>query len=148
VLSFHDVATPLSPTCSRTVLSSSFAQLMVVTWSVALRCQIPLDQSLSSSCQSGPNVEAGSSADRSLAPFTWTGLLAACAAGAIRKAEVAMAMEAMTLVRKDIFVVPCFCGARPGPLTDPAAWLEHRIEGHIRVAMHVAKLRHGKLLRI
>jgi hypothetical protein len=43
---------------------------MVATWSVALKCQIPFDQSLSTGCHSVPNVEAGSSADRSLAPFT------------------------------------------------------------------------------
>ena len=70
LLSVHVVATALSPTRSRAVLSSSFAQLMVATWSVALKCQIPLDQSLSSHCQSGPNVEAGSSADRILVPLT------------------------------------------------------------------------------
>src|SRR5262245_55826305 len=64
-----------------------------------------------------PNVEAGSSADFSLAPLTCTGCVAACAAaGTIRKAEAATAIEATILVRKDIIWSPVSAASRPGRL--------------------------------
>src|SRR5579859_4123840 len=98
-----ETATALSPKLARSAFSK-FVQLMVGTCFVACLCQSDLPELVAPSREkSDPNVEVGSSADFSWAPVTWTGRVAACAAaGASRKAELATAIEATTLARKDI----------------------------------------------
>src|SRR5690242_366934 len=71
-------------------------QLMAGTCFLAFADHSDLPELIAPAClKPDPNVEAGSSADFSLAPLTCTGWVAACApAGASRKAEAATAIEA------------------------------------------------------
>ena len=80
---------------------------MRCTWSSAFMCHRYLPELIANwSLKSDPKLDAGSSADFSLVPLTWTGCEAASADGAIRKLAVARAADATILVRSDIGAIP------------------------------------------
>ena len=77
-LSTNESATELSPNSPRPTPSSKFPQLMVDTWSLAFRCHRCLPELVANwSLKSDPKVDAGSRADFSWFPVTWTGCEAA-----------------------------------------------------------------------
>jgi hypothetical protein len=106
---------------------------MLDTWSLAFMCHRYLPELIANwSLKSDPKLDAGSSADFSLVPLTWTGCEAASADGAIRKPAVARAADATILVRSDIGAIPVLrLPARPSG--DPAALRQHRNGGNDRL---------------